>query len=50
MEAKRLIGTIGLLTAIGLAHAETREWLATAHDYAVQVNQLRLQHNLPPSS
>lgn len=34
--------------ALGTAHAETREWRATAHDYAVQVNRLRLQHNLPP--
>jgi hypothetical protein len=48
MEAKRLLGTIGLLAVWGAAHAETREWLATAHDYTVQVNQLRLQHNLPP--
>ncbi len=48
MEARRLLGTIGLLVALGKAHAETREWLATAHDYAVQVNLLRLQHNLPP--
>jgi hypothetical protein len=48
MEAKRLLGTIGLLAVWGAARAETREWLATAHGYAVQVNQLRLQHNLPP--
>jgi hypothetical protein len=48
MEARRLLGTIGLLVTLSAAHAETRKWLATAHDYAVQVNQLRLQHNLPP--
>jgi hypothetical protein len=48
MEAQRLLGTVGLLATLCMAHAETREWLATAHDYAVQVNQLRLQHNLPP--
>lgn len=48
MEARSLLGTIALLTALGAARAETREWLCTAHDYAVQVNQLRLQYNLPP--
>ena len=48
MEAKRLLGTIGLLAVWGASHAEMREWLATAHDYTVQVNQLRRQHNLPP--
>ena len=48
MEAQRLLGIIGLLATLCMAHAESREWLATAHDYAVQVNQLRLQHNLPP--
>jgi hypothetical protein len=48
MEAQRLLGTIGLLATVCVAYAETREWLATAHDYAVQVNQLRLQYNLPP--
>lgn len=48
MEARRLFGTMALLTALSVARAETREWLHTAHDYAVQVNQLRLQHNLPP--
>jgi hypothetical protein len=39
---------IGIAATLCIARAETREWLATAHDYAVQVNQLRLQHNLPP--
>jgi hypothetical protein len=48
MEAQRLLGIVGLLATLCMAHAETREWLATAHDYTVQVNQLRLQHNLPP--
>ena len=48
MEAQRLLGIVGLLATLCMAHAESREWLATAHDYAVQVNQLRLQHNLPP--
>ena len=48
MEAQRLLGIVGLLATLCMANAETREWLATAHDYAVQVNQLRLQHNLPP--
>jgi hypothetical protein len=48
MEAQRLLGIVGLLATLFMAHAESREWLATAHDYAVQVNQLRLQHNLPP--
>lgn len=48
MEARSLLGTIAFLTALGAARAETREWLYTAHDYAVQVNQLRLQYNLPP--
>jgi len=48
MEAKRLLGMIGIVATLCIARAETREWLATAHDYAVQVNQLRLQHNLPP--
>jgi len=48
MEAKRLLEMIGIVATLCIAHAETREWLATAHDYAVQVNQLRLQHNLPP--
>ena len=48
MEAQRLLGIVGLLATLCMAHAETREWLATAHDYAVQVNQLRLRYNLPP--
>lgn len=48
MEAQRLLGTMALLTALGVAHAETREWLHTAHNYTVQVNLLRLQHSLPP--
>jgi len=48
MEAKRLLGMIGIAATLCIARATTREWSATAHDYAVQVNQLRLQHNLPP--
>jgi hypothetical protein len=48
MEARRLLGIIGLLATVCMASAETREWLTTAHSYAVQVNQLRLQYNLPP--
>ena len=48
MEAKRLLGMIGIAATLCIARATTREWSATVHDYAVQVNQLRLQHNLPP--
>ena len=47
MEAIRLLGMIGIAATLCIARAETREWLATAYDYVVQVNQLRLQHNLP---
>jgi hypothetical protein len=47
MDARRLLGIIGLGATLILGCAETRESLVTAHDYAVQVNLIRLQYNLP---
>jgi hypothetical protein len=48
MDARHLLGIIGLGATLILGCAETRESLVTAHDYAVQVNLIRLQYHLPP--